>query len=93
MSAFGDISCAYCGVTYHELDDHECEVYSLRDTIEQLQSDTLSRYREMAQEIADQESTIEQLQDELVYWKGRVENGANAEHWSEFGPSGGGRHE
>ena len=45
MSAFGDITCPYCGVSYCELDEHECEVYVMKyriekqdETIEQLQA-------------------------------------------------------
>ena len=39
MSAFGDISCPYCGVTHYELDEHECEVYRMKDTIAELRDE------------------------------------------------------
>ena len=35
------------------------------------------------------QAKIDELTAELEYWKGRTENGTNAQHWPEFGPSGG----
>ena len=79
----------------------DCSVLEVIECLEQAQ-DTISDLETKVEELrasrdwpqlidtlAAQEATITELTAEVEYWKGRTENGSNAKHWPEFGPSGG----
>ena len=50
MGAYGDNVCKYCHATYHDLDEHECDIGELKVELEWLR-DSLTEVRALVRPI------------------------------------------